>query len=328
MPLNLQNINKIIYFEFYLDDNLFFRYNYDPEKLEITMYSLCEYITKDIFKHYKYKKFTGTKYHCRTVLWFSMLVSQRPIVSDIEQSVNVSNDYPLDIRLMQQAFSVNLYMNILILLCNEIESESYLDELEKWKVHLQRNSSNLLWNSFPNYNSAFQSIIANFISRRKEKNEHESYHFNNSLQEEVIKQLSDEIEMWQEHSYYVLNCFEIVSMQYQKCIRYAKYSKDCISMATIKKYLAISNIKNDVYLNYIYGNFKLLSPEQFVDVNKMMALKLFMPKSKNIDVASKYLNNMQNNIILMQSKKNEIVNEFYSLQEQAIDIWKRCKASN
>lgn len=330
MSLNLQNINKGIYFEFYLNDNLFFRYNYNPEELEITMFSLCEYITKDIFKHYKYKKFTGTKYYCRTILWFSMLVNQKPIVADVDQSVTVSNAYPLDIHLSQQAFSVNLYMNILVLLCNEIESESYLDELEKWKIHLQRHSSNLLWNSFPNYNSVFQNIMTNFINKREEeiKRDQASQQLNNTLIEDVIKQLSSEIELWQEHSYYVLSCFDIVSIQYQKCIRFAKYSKGCISLNTINKYLAISNIKNDVYLNYIYGNFNLLSTEHFSDVNKMMALKLFMPKSKNLDVALKYLYYMQNQIVLMQSKKSEIVKRIYSLQEQAIDIWKKCQIGN
>jgi hypothetical protein len=324
MALNLQNINKGIYFEFYLNDNLFYRYNYNPEELEIGMFSLCEYITRDIIKRYKYKKFTGTNYECRTILWFSILVNQKPIVADIDQSNAVSEAYPLDVNLSEQAFSINLYINVLLLLCNEIESESYLEELEKWKTHLQRHTTNLFWSGFPHYNSIFINRVSNYLRQKEEEVRIKQTNkiFNNSLIESIIRQLSNEIEQCQEQSYYVLSCFDIVSVQFNKYIRFVKYSKDSDLLSSIKDYLAIPRIKNDTYLNYINGNFKLLSNEQLFDTNRMMAYKLFIPKINNIQKAIDYSHYLQNQTSFMQSKKNEIVSKLYYLQEQTISVWK------
>lgn len=320
MSLNLQNINHSLYFEFYLNDNFFYRYNYNPEELELNLFDLCRQIGKEVLKFYKYKKFTGSNYSFQTSLWFSVLVSCTPENIDINQTEGISADYPLDVRLDEKEFSINLYMNLLNLLCNYFDTDSYCEELERWRRTLQRNSKNIFWNSFPSYGSLFFNQVQNIsneiektlqcLNSSGSKNAHDI--------EAIINKSIVDIDTIQSYSHNVLNCYDTISEYYHKCICFSKHSKSNISLDNVKVLLQIQKNRNQIYLNYIQGDFNIISDECFLEVNKMMALKLFMFQINHPVQQYNYPDYLQKKMINMVDQKNSIIEGLYNLQAMAI----------
>lgn len=320
MSLNLQNINQSIYFEFYLNDNFFYRYNYNTEELEVSLFGLCKQIGKEILKCYKYKKFTGFNYAFQTSLWFSVLTNCKHENMDIDQTEDVSAKYPLDIRLDEKSFIINLYINLLLLLCDYFDTDSYCEELGKWRRQLQRHSENFFWNNFPNYGTIFFNQVDNkkkeikkYIDELDSENKRSK-----DIVEKIIYKTIEDIDAIQLYNCDVLNCYDLISKFYHKCIRFHKHSKNNFTMEAGKDFLQMAKTKNKAFLYYIEGNFKLLSNEQFLEANKMMALKLFMFQINYPAQQINYPNYLCNKMALMANKKKELIDSLYSLQEQAI----------
>jgi len=321
MHLNLQSLNKNIYFEFYLNDNFFYRYNYNTDELEISLKDICYYITKYIYKYYYYKKITGNRYNLNTLLWFYMLIHLHPTVADINQTEEISNAYPLDLNLSEVQFCNNLYMNIICLASDLIQKESYISALKVFKELLPTYSHNLFWKAFPNYEEKLHKYL-NVIVETKEqelKKLTEEEEINQRELEKTINFLSFQIEMLEEQCVNVLDCYDDIISEYKRFVRLSRYSK--FSSQSILHLKEFTKQKLKDYLNYFQGNFSLLKQTELIVCNKFMAHSFFLPFTENYEAAKNFEEYLQSQTNYMLSKKNEIIDKLNMLQKQTIILW-------
>jgi hypothetical protein len=323
MPLNVQSIDKNIYFEFYLNDNLLYRYNYNTDELEISLKELCYYLTQYIFKYYRYKRITGNRYNHNTVLWFYMLIHLHPTVADINQTEEVSKAYPLDLQLSEADFCNNLYLNIVWLSGELLQKESYIKELKIFKELLPTRSTNLFWKAFPTY----EQQLSNYLNVIVDKGELEVSKLLEAEEpterelEATITFLSFQIELLQEQSINVLNCYDEIMSQYSRFVRLSRYSKHSIQPIDSMKEFAKQKLKD--YFNYFQGNFSLVKQPELIICNKYMAHSFFLPFTDDYKAAKNFEEYLQSQANYMLSEKNGIIDKLNKLQQQAIILWNK-----
>lgn len=323
MSLNLQSIDKNIYFEFYLNDNLLYRHNYITDELEISLKELCYYLTQYIYKHYHNKKITGCNYNHETVLWFYMLIHLHPTVADINQTEEVSKAYPLDLQLPDAEFCNNLYLNIVWLSGELIHQDSYVNELQTFKQVLPSRSKNLFWKAFPTYEQQLHNYL-NVIVEKSEQEVNKLMLLEDPTEKQLeatINFLSFQIELLQEQSVNVLDCYDEIMNQYSRFVRLSRYSKYSLQSIDNMKEFAKQKLKD--YFNYFQGNFNLVKQPELIVCNKYMAHSFFLPFTDDYKAAKNFEEYLQSQANYMLSEKNGIISKLNNLQQQAIVLWNK-----
>jgi hypothetical protein len=250
-----------------------------------------------------------------------MLIHLHPTVVDINQTEEISKAYPLDLQLPDTEFCSNLYLNIVGLSGELIQKDSYVNELPNFKRVLTSRSQNIFWKTFPIY----EQQLHNYLNEIVEKGEQEvdklillEKRTENQLGT-TINYISFQIELLQEQSVNVLNCYDEIMSHYSRFTSFLRYSKNSSRVTLNMKEFAKQKLKD--YFNYFQGNFNLVKQRELMVCNKYMAHFFFLPFVDDYKGAKNFEEYLQIQANYMLSEKNDIIIKLYNLQQQAIVLW-------
>lgn len=324
--LDLQHINSNMYFEFYLNDSYFYRYNLDCDTLDISLQDLSYYLTSYLYKEYQNKRVTGHSYHLHSIVKVYLLIDLHPNTADIEQTDELSQNFSLDFHLSEKQFTLNLYSNLLLLTADLVGIQSFLEESKAPGIPVLACSNNIFWKLFPVYDSVLDTLLNEHLKKNeqalakcrtnKEKRKENA--------EELVITLSESIDSIQEESTNVLNCCDDI-MDY-----YGRYTRKLRYYPTESKLLE-KELQNPGYIpqktrllmNYFQGKFGLLNQQQLSHCNKFMASLLFLPHKDDYQMAKEKQQSFQGQVIRMVDCRNRLINQLNNLQDQAIQIWQQ-----
>ncbi len=311
--LDVNDLNVDLYFEFYIQEELFFRYSYFYQQTEISLYNLCKEITHQLHNLYNYKIFTGYSYDISIVHFGVNASVSNHCILDIHQNDRYSKDFPLNMLFKEDRFLENLYLNMILIFSSKIKPNIFRDLLYDKTQIINQKSHNPIWpvlytdmpvlspylgGRINRYNSRIQVINKytqnDYVKLMKLKLVDELLKFNALLDKRIERTLS-------------LYALLLKAIQKQNINRLRVGQGDLLTnIFEVKE--SIMSLNSD-YIKFCYGEIDLMSDEQVIEYIKYFTKQHFDKLNEDIDFGkiNYYFRNRYNSILDLKNKISESI---------------------
>lgn len=197
--LNIHDLNLDLYFEFYIQDDLFYRYSYSCKQTEFTLSQLVSDINHQLILQYNYRLFTGYSYDVNEINFGVIASIDDHCIYDILQNEKCTKDFPLFLSSAQSNLDDLLYLNLLIAFSDSIDIQEFRKSLLPYIDQIRARSQNPIWPVLYADQPTILPVIDSRINRFNNRIKAIKRYRNEDRAKEMKLKLANELLVFQQH---------------------------------------------------------------------------------------------------------------------------------
>lgn len=311
--LDVNDLNVDLYFEFYIQDELIYRYSYFYQQTEISLYNLCKEIAHQLHNLYNYKIFTGFSYDVSIVHFGVNASINNQCILDVHQNDRYSKDFPLNILFQENRFLENLYLNMILIFSPKIKPNIFRDLLYHKTQIINQKTHNPVWpvlyTDMPVLSSYFGGQINRYNSRIQVIKKYTQNEYVKLLKLKLVDELIKFNTLLDKRIERTLTTYAILlkAIQKENMIR-LRIDQNNLTTNIFEVNESIISLNHD-YIEFCYGEIDLMPDEKVIEYIKYFTNQHFnqLIENKDLGKINYYFRHRYNSILDLKNKISESI---------------------
>lgn len=311
--LDVNDLNVDLYFEFYIQDDLLYRYSYSYQQTEISLYNLCKEITHQLHNLYNYKIFTGFSYDT-SIIHFGVNASvNEHCILDLHQNDRYSKDFPLNILFKEDRFLDNLYLNMILIFSSKIKPTIFRDLLYDKTEAINQKTHNPIWpvlySDIPVLSPNLTGRINRYNNRIQLINKYTQNEYSKLMKLKLVEELMKLNAILDKRIERTLHIYDILLKEIQRVNMLKLRMNQSITLNNIFQVDESLLSSNQNFIQFCYGEIDLMADEQVIGYIKYFINKHYTMIKEDMDPGkiNYHFRTRYNSILDLKNKISESI---------------------